>query len=152
MYNFDSVYSSAWFIIITGIVIAILMPLYAIKDKKNRMSLIIFGIIGSIICISIGINDLNEIKNPKVEIYIGEYIDYDVSGQNSVGEYVFDNHDENDLKAVFRAAELANVLGGTPEYGKWYEIHYLPDNTYRAPVKVEEVAPPDYYKESSKTE
>jgi len=152
MYNFDSVYSTAWFIIITGIVIAILMPLYAIKDKKNRMSLIIFGVIGSIICISIGINDLNEIKNPEIEIYIGEYIDYDVSGQNSVGEYVFDNHDENDLKAVFRSEIFRSVFGEIPEKGKWYEIHYLPDTTYRTPVKIEEVSPPDYYKESSETE
>lgn len=151
MFNFTDVYSDARFFIVMGIIIMIAMPLFS-KNDKNRTSVTIFAIIAGIILVCFGINNLKEAENPKIEVYIGEYIDYSKSGKNSVGEYTFDSHIEGELKIVFRAAQLANVFGGTPEYGKWYAIYYLPDSVLQNVVKVEEVSPPDYYKESSKTE
>ncbi|MBQ7873793.1 MAG: hypothetical protein IJ306_01330 [Oscillospiraceae bacterium] len=152
MYNFSDAYASAVSLIVAGLLIFILMPLCSIKDKKNRKSLIIFGIIGGSIITFIGMGDLVELKNPNLEVYIGEYVDYDVSGKNAVGEYTFDSHRKEDFKLYFQAQNFLDIWGNKPELGKWYEIHYLADSTYRTIVKVEEVPPPDYYKESSKTE
>ena len=148
MLNFIDVYSDALFFIIIGIIIIIVMPLCSKKDK-NRISVTIFAIIAGITLVCFGVNNLKTIENPDIKVYIGEYVDYSKSGKNSIGEYTFDSHIEGELKIVFRAAQLANVMGGTPEYGKWYAIYYLPDSILQNVVKVEEISPPDYYKESS---
>lgn len=152
MYDYATINSDIFFYFGMGI-FALLCGLYRAflkKEEEDRKSWLIGGICMCIFFFGFGISDIIAAKNPDIEIYIGEYIETDSMGTGSTRKtYCFFDAHNGSLQESFISADIEYFL--IPEKGKWYEIHYLPDTTYRTPVKVEEVSPPEYYEESSET-